>query len=62
MTSKLNKNEFYWEGGKMIMTELYHIKRGSCCGNLCKHCPFSPPHLKMNKVLKEEVKGFDPTN
>ncbi|MEC8739468.1 MAG: DUF5522 domain-containing protein [Bacteroidota bacterium] len=22
------------------MTENYHLKRGNCCGNKCKHCPF----------------------
>jgi len=48
---KLNPKteDFYWEEGKVVMTERYHLKRGSCCGSGCRHCPFSPPHLKMNK-------------
>tara|TARA_R110000744_G_scaffold223638_2_gene342384 strand:+ start:49 stop:261 length:213 start_codon:yes stop_codon:yes gene_type:complete len=49
---KLEQTDFYWEGGKMIMTEEYHTKRGSCCGNGCKHCPYWPPHQKNNKEFK----------
>ena len=46
--------DFYWERGDMVMTENYHKKRGSCCGSGCKHCPFSPLHLKMNRNLRED--------
>ena len=37
---KLHPEDFYWEEGKMVMTEKYHLKRGSCCSNGCKHCPY----------------------
>ena len=50
---KLQGKDFYWENGMMVMTEDYHKRRGSCCGNRCKHCPFSPKYIKMNKQLKE---------
>jgi len=33
--------DFYFENGLMIMTEAYHLKRGSCCGNKCRHCPYN---------------------
>ena len=26
--------------GLMVMTELYLQKRGYCCGNICRHCPY----------------------
>jgi len=42
-------NDFYWENGRMVMTAEYHKRRGFCCGNGCKHCPYSPPHTKLNK-------------
>ena len=51
---KLQPEDFYWKNGTMVMTEQYHKKRGNCCGNGCKHCPFSPPHLKMNKKLRKD--------
>ncbi|MBC7417796.1 MAG: hypothetical protein H7325_06550 [Pedobacter sp.] len=33
--------DFYFnEDGFMVMTEVYHLKRGTCCKNICKHCPW----------------------
>ncbi|MEB3288217.1 MAG: DUF5522 domain-containing protein [Vampirovibrionales bacterium] len=26
--------------GYLVWTELYHIRRGSCCESACRHCPF----------------------
>jgi hypothetical protein len=23
-----------------VFTEIYHKKRGKCCGNACRHCPY----------------------
>ena len=32
---------FYFdESGLMVLTEKYHLERGFCCGNGCRHCPF----------------------
>ena len=43
---KLTKEDFYYNKyGDMVMTESYHLKRGSCCGSRCEHCPYSP-HIK----------------
>lgn len=53
MKEKKNKREnqilpfdFYMEGERVIFTEEFHIKRGSCCGNGCRHCPYEPKHKK----------------
>lgn len=32
----------YWDGPYWVFTEAHHLKRGSCCGNACRHCPFEP--------------------
>lgn len=32
--------DFYLENGFMVFTEAYHLKRGYCCQNRCRHCPF----------------------
>lgn len=32
---------YYNEQGLMVLTEKYHLERGYCCGNGCRHCPFS---------------------
>lgn len=26
--------------GYLVFTEQYHLKRGYCCKNGCKHCPY----------------------
>jgi hypothetical protein len=49
---KLQSQDFYWDSGNMVMTEEYHKKRGSCCGNRCKHCPYQPQYISGNKNLK----------
>ena len=55
--SELNQQDFYInKEGMKVMTEGYHIRRGSCCGSGCKHCPYHPPYQKMNTTLKEGVK------
>ena len=38
---KLLPTDFYYnENGLMVMTESYHLRRGYCCNNNCKHCPY----------------------
>ncbi|MCC7297209.1 MAG: hypothetical protein IT244_02650 [Bacteroidia bacterium] len=44
--------DFYLENGYMVFTAAYHLKRGSCCGSGCKHCPYVPKHEKGNRVVK----------
>jgi hypothetical protein len=53
--------DFYFnEDGLMVFTEAYHRKRGTCCKNKCRHCPWNygrnkgsvgavPPAVKSNK-------------
>ena len=32
--------DYYWEGAVMVFTARFHLKRGRCCGNRCRHCPY----------------------
>ena len=43
----------YFYNGKVVFTEEYHKLRGHCCGNGCKHCPFTPTHLKGSSTIKK---------
>ncbi|MEZ2348014.1 DUF5522 domain-containing protein [Terriglobus sp. RCC_193] len=36
----LADEDFYFEGPFLVFTAAYHRKRGSCCGNSCRHCPY----------------------
>jgi len=46
--------DYYMEGERVIFTALFHIKRGSCCGNGCCHCPYDPKHTKGKVVVSEK--------
>ena len=65
-SSVLDPEDFYIEDGLMVLTERYHRKRGFCCGNRCRHCPFGhvnvpgrpgsglaepEPALETNKIV-----------
>lgn len=39
---------FYREDGFFVFTEFYHILRGNCCGNGCRHCAYG-----FKKVLEK---------
>ncbi len=39
-TPLLAPEDFYFEDGLMVFTAAYHLKRGSCCGRACRHCPY----------------------
>jgi hypothetical protein len=45
--------DYYLENGKIVLTEIYHQKRGTCCGSNCRHCAYEPPYQKGNKKLKK---------
>jgi hypothetical protein len=32
--------DFYFEGGLMVLTRQYLLKRGFCCKSGCRHCPY----------------------
>jgi hypothetical protein len=41
--SRLIENEdYYLEEDRLVFTMRYHLKRGSCCGSGCRHCPYEP--------------------
>lgn len=39
----LGKDYYINEEGNWVFTAEYHVKRGYCCDNGCKHCPYSKP-------------------
>lgn len=32
--------DYVWENGLMVLTKEFLLKRGWCCGNGCKNCPY----------------------
>jgi len=42
----LDPEDYYFEGPYLVFTAAYHLKRGSCCGSGCRHCPFGHAAVK----------------
>ena len=43
MNEPLQEGEdfYFTEEGYIVLTEKYHLNRGHCCGNGCRHCPYA---------------------
>ena len=46
--------------GFTVFTEFAHLKRGKCCGNVCRHCPYGWENVSYRdnkgKVVRKEAK------
>jgi hypothetical protein len=51
---ELKEGEDYYlnEEGYRVFTEAYHLKRGYCCRNFCKHCPYGIHEEKQKDKKK----------
>lgn len=53
-SKKLDPTYFYEENGRKVMTEAFHLNRGYCCGNRCRHCCFLPKYSKGSTSLQPQ--------
>lgn len=53
---------YYNEQGFIVLTSKYHMERGYCCGNGCKHCPYNyknvvePRRSKLLSLITDDKK------
>jgi hypothetical protein len=55
----LIENEDYLDHGLMVLTARYHLRRGYCCEQGCRHCPFFEAPKENNRKdidSNEEIK------
>ncbi len=54
MTKELIEGEdfYYNEDGYIVLTARFHLQRGVCCGNGCKHCPYDYVNVDEAKRTK----------
>ena len=62
MSNNLVEGEDYYfnEDGYIVLTEKYHLQKGFCCGNGCKHCPYdyeAVPEPKRSELLT--IKAYE---
>jgi hypothetical protein len=50
----IQDKHYYLESGRVVFTALFHLERGSCCGNNCRHCPYDPEWTKGTTNIKEK--------
>lgn len=47
------------EQGLVVLMEQFHLDRGYCCGNGCKHCPYeyeNVPEPRKSELLEERLR------
>lgn len=51
--------DFYFnEQGFVVLTEKYHLDKGFCCGNGCKHCPYhyeAVPEPMRSDLIEKKI-------
>ena len=56
MSTLIEGEDYYLnEDGWMVLTSVYHLRKGKCCGNGCLHCPYEYKNVateKRNDLLK----------
>ncbi|HMU15648.1 MAG TPA: DUF5522 domain-containing protein [Flavobacteriales bacterium] len=45
----INGDFYFTPEGYVVFTEQYLLRRGYCCGNQCRHCPYG--HEAVKRVL-----------
>jgi len=51
---QLDPDDFYYsEEGYIVFTAKYLLKRGYCCKNGCKHCPYGFDR-KAGRIVKRD--------
>jgi hypothetical protein len=51
--------DFYLENQFMVFTAKWHLKRGYCCGNGCRHCPYDKTLNTSNSKAKDTSLGAE---
>jgi hypothetical protein len=62
MDNLVELEDYYYDAqGYIVLTESFHLKKGYCCGNGCKHCPYKyenvPEQKKTALLLLQKNSG-----
>ncbi len=49
--ARARQPDYYVENGLLVYTATFHLKRGSCCGSGCRHCPYEPRHVEGSQTV-----------
>lgn len=51
----LEPEDYYFDGSYIVFTAAYHLKRGTCCGSGCRHCPYGHANVPSQLPDPPEV-------
>ncbi len=51
--------DFYTEGAAVVFTARYHLRRGYCCENGCRHCPYRGGARAATEHEENAVEDFE---
>ena len=54
----VESEDYYLDNGLMVFTARYHLRRGYCCGQGCRHCPYAEA---LEEDAKADVDGNEAT-
>lgn len=54
-SSKLDPQDYYFDGPYMVFTAAYLLKRGTCCGSGCRHCPYRGTERDRNPPKADQI-------
>lgn len=47
--------DYYLDHGLMVLTARYHLRRGYCCDQGCRHCPFEELSKRSNDAESNDT-------
>lgn len=66
MKDLIEGTDYYFNSdGFVVFTAQYHLKKGACCGNGCRHCPYEyakVPEHRRKILLAERSSNVDSNN
>ncbi len=60
MNEQEGEDYYFNSEGLLVFTKKYHLHRGYCCGNGCKHCPYqysAVPEPRRTELLAQKETG-----
>ena len=55
----VENEDYYLDHGLMVFTARYHLRRGYCCEQGCRHCPYTEErkdNARRDVESNEEIK------
>lgn len=49
--------DYYLDKGLMVLTARYHLRRGYCCDQGCRHCPYEDLTPRKTDAESNETTG-----